>query len=160
MYCVKDKKKTKDGKITYKYAKNGRKMMQAKCMICGSMKTQFVASQKGGNAALIGELAAALPESVNAVGNAVDQGRRTTFEIGKETGQFEVDRENIFMNYYRDLEHKRYWNPSKLPPKLRLKKFGIDPPSESKNKKYSSQLDKADEALYDYAYKQFYKTDQ
>lgn len=159
IYCVKCKKKTKDGKISYKYAKNGRKMMNAKCAICGTQKNQFVSMQKGGNPALIGAIAEALPETTRAVGDAVDQGRRTTYDFQREEGKVDVKKDNVFMDYFRNLEHVRYWDPSKLPVKLRLKSFGIDPPSESKNKKYSDQLDKADEALYKYAYKKIYKTD-
>jgi hypothetical protein len=159
IYCVKCKKKTKDGKITYKYSKNGRKMASTKCETCGTQKNQFVSNQKGGNAAIVGAIAGAVPDTIRGIGDAVDQSRKTTYDFEREEGKVDVKKDNVFMDYYRNLEHVRYWDPSKLPPKLRLKKFGIDPPSRSFDASLKDNLEQADEALYNYAYKKIYKTD-
>lgn len=43
IYCVKCKKKTGNkGEVATITTKNGRKMLQTKCAICGTKKCQFV----------------------------------------------------------------------------------------------------------------------
>ena len=48
IYCIKDKKKTKDIDPTYVRSKSNRLMLKAKCVSCGINKTQFVKKNKGG----------------------------------------------------------------------------------------------------------------
>ena len=48
IYCIKEKKKTKDINPTYVRFKNNRLMLKAKCGSSGIIKTQFVKENKGG----------------------------------------------------------------------------------------------------------------
>ena len=49
IYCIKEKKKTKDIDPTCVRSKNNRLMLKAKCRSCGIIKTQFVKENKGVN---------------------------------------------------------------------------------------------------------------
>ena len=42
MYCVKCKRKTQNGPISYRMTKNNRKMAVSPCGVCGTKKTNFV----------------------------------------------------------------------------------------------------------------------
>ena len=68
-----------------------------------------------------------------------------------------AERSKNFNTFYRDLVHRRFHDPESLPPKVRLKKFGIDPPQAIFKKENEEKRDKADEALYDYAEQQIDK---
>ena len=46
MYCVKCKKRSGDGKVSYRTTKNNRKQMVGKCSVCGTKKCQFVSGGK------------------------------------------------------------------------------------------------------------------
>lgn len=41
IYCVKCKKKTPTENLTTGISRNGRKMIQGNCTVCGTKKTQF-----------------------------------------------------------------------------------------------------------------------
>jgi hypothetical protein len=115
--------------------------------------------KRGGNAlagvAAVGDTVGNLATSI---GDQVDKGRRTTHEINKENGYIKVEQkrnigneEREFQAFYRDLIHQRYWDPEKLPPRLRLpfdRKYIND-------KKYKKLRDESDEKLYAYAEKVF-----
>ena len=48
MYCVRCKKKTETTNEQIATTSNNRSMKWGKCAICGTTKTQFVKSSKGG----------------------------------------------------------------------------------------------------------------
>ena len=49
MYCVRCKKNTKTTNEQIVTTSNNRQMKRGKCAICGTTKTQFVKSSKGGS---------------------------------------------------------------------------------------------------------------
>ena len=49
MYCVKCKKATDTSNEQFTMSKNGRNMKRGMCVICGTVKTQFIKAQKGGS---------------------------------------------------------------------------------------------------------------
>ena len=49
MYCVKCKSKTETVDTQNVVSKNNRPMLRGKCIVCGRIKTQFVASRTGGD---------------------------------------------------------------------------------------------------------------
>ena len=49
MYCVKCKKVTNTSNEEFTISKNGRNMKRGTCVICGSIKTQFIKAQEGGS---------------------------------------------------------------------------------------------------------------
>jgi hypothetical protein len=49
MYCVKCKNKTETSNVQNVVSKNGRPMLHGKCVLCGTIKTQFGAMKKGGD---------------------------------------------------------------------------------------------------------------
>ena len=152
IYCLKCKKKTEDTHISHKKAKNGRMMMIAKCDKCGTLKHQFVANdQKGGNPALISAAVQAIPGAIGGISDAVDKGRRTQHEFNKDNGALAKEKSANFQQFYRDLMHTRYWDGEKLPPKLRF------PREKTNNPKYASEQEAKDDALYEYAEKQWEK---
>jgi hypothetical protein len=155
-YCLHCKKDTKDVAPKIVTLKNGRHARKSKCAVCGFSKFRFVASQKGGNPALVA-VAQAIPGSIGAIGDTIVSGVKANHEFNKENGNLTVQQEQNFQRYFRDLQHQRYWDPERIPASLRLKKFGIDPPSAMKDPKNADKLEKADDALYAYAEKRFYK---
>ena len=48
MYCVKCKKATDTSDVQFAVRKNGRNMKRGTCVICGTIKTQFIKAQEGG----------------------------------------------------------------------------------------------------------------
>ena len=48
MYCVKCKKDTDTSGVQFAVSKKGRNMKRRACVICGTTKTQFIKTQKGG----------------------------------------------------------------------------------------------------------------
>lgn len=105
---------------------------------------------KGGNPAIVGAIAAAVPDTIRGIGDAVDQGRKTQHEFNRENGNLVVEKEKNFQQYYRDLMHTRFWDPEKLPRKLRF------PRDKTNNPKYKAEQEAADDALYEYAEKRYY----
>jgi hypothetical protein len=122
----------------------------------GASKTYKKKKHGGNPAAIIGAVAQAVPGTITGISDAIDQGRRTTKEFDRESGKLAAERDKNFQNYYRDLAHTRYWNPEAIKPSLRLKKFGIDPPSKINDPKLSANRERADDALYTYAEEKFY----
>lgn len=49
MYCVKCRNKSETSGLQNVVAKNGRLMRRGKCVVCGTIKTQFVSSKTGGD---------------------------------------------------------------------------------------------------------------
>ena len=49
MYCVKCKKATDTSNVQYVVSENGRNMKRGTCVVCGTIKTQFIKAQKGGS---------------------------------------------------------------------------------------------------------------
>jgi hypothetical protein len=146
----------KKAKVVKAVVKSGSK---SAIKIGKGAKTKRVTLKSGGNA-LAGAVAVGetVDKLTNSLGNQIDKGRRTTQEINEKTGYTEVEKkrnkgneEREFQAFYRDLVHQRYWDPEKLPPRLRL-------PFDRKNinnPKYKSQREAADEKLYAYAEKVF-----
>jgi len=162
LYCLKCQKFTPNVKPVIVKLPSGRYSARAKCKDCGSQKMQFVkAPLKGGNPLAIGD---AIKGGIEGIASGIDKGVRAQHDFNKENGKLAMEKENNFMTYYRDLEHKRFWEESKLPSFLRLSKFGIaerdDTRVGSKWLKIPAnrdKLDKADDALREWAEKRFYK---
>ena len=49
MYCVKCKKRTETSNERFTTSKNGKRMKQGTCVVCGKTKTQFVKATEGGS---------------------------------------------------------------------------------------------------------------
>jgi hypothetical protein len=113
--------------------------------------------KKGGNPALIGAIASAVPEALNSITKGVETGVKTQHEFNKDNGALAAEILKNKTQLLRDLKHQRYWDPEKMPAKLRLKKFGINPPSTQNEPKNEAKLEKADEALEEYVDQQFEK---
>ena len=157
-HCLKCKIHTPNIKIQVVKLKNGAFAEKSTCGKCGSSKFKFIknpSAMKGGNPlAAVGAVAEALPGLVSGIGEAVDQGRRTTHEISKENGALQVDqaynigeREKKFQQFYRDLMHKRFWDGESLPPRLRFPRYKTNNPA------YAAEQEAADDKLYAYAEK-------
>ena len=119
-------------------------------------KTRKLAKTKkkkhGGNPLAIAgvtEAVKAIPGTVNALGDQIDKGRRTTHEINKENGNLSIEKAKKFNEYYRHLEHIRFWDGSQLPPNLRLERY------KTNNSKFADEQKQKDEALYEYAKQQY-----
>ena len=96
------------------------------------------------------------------LGDAIDQGRRTTFLIDQANGNLEKERNqnklesiNQQAQLVRDMKHRRYWDFNDFSPsKLKLSRFGFANKEQSLNpppgSKFEKQLNAADDALEDY----------
>ena len=89
-----------------------------------------------------------------AIGDQIEQGRRTTRELEREDLGLDVKKtqnkgeaEKKFLQFFRDLQHERFWNGSMLPPDLRLERY------KTNNPKYAAEQKKQDTKLYEYARK-------
>ncbi len=150
-YCLKCKMKTADANPSIEISKNGKPMKRSTCGVCGMKKTQFVSAQKGGNPlAIAGMVTEGIGNLAGTIGDQIDKGRRTTFEIDKETGNVAAEKAKNFDKFYRDLMHKRFWDGESLPPRLRFDRI------KTNNPKYAKEQEIKDQALWDYAHKQYY----
>lgn len=165
MYCLKCRKKTADKDVSFKYSKNGRKMMVAKCSVCGIMKHQFTSGQKGGNPLAIAGIQAvgsAAPGAISAIGNLINEGTKQRGDWMKHIGADKIDKIKSFTDFFRELQHIRYWQPTSLPKSLRLSSFGIgDNDSETGMwfRASPAQRTNADNKLQKWAWKQYYGTE-
>jgi len=137
-----------------KYQHSHPKLTLKECMI-GASKTYKKKENKrkhGGNpAAIVGAVAQAVPGTINAIGDQINQGRITSHEFEKDEGKTTSKRAANFEQYYRDLMHKRFWNGESLPPNLRW------PREKTNNPKFAAEQERKDQALWDYAEKQYEK---
>ena len=111
---------------------------------------------KGGNP-LIAAAVGAVPEALNSVTKGIETGVKAQHEFNKDNGALAAEKAKNFTKFFRDLQHTRYWDPESIKPSLRLKKFGIDPPNSQNDKKNEAKLERANDALYDWAEKEFDK---
>lgn len=116
-----------------------------------------VRKMRGGNPAVIGQLISAIPGAVGSIGDSIKKGVETQHQFNKDNGALAAEIIKRKAQLLRDLKHERYWDPEKMPTRLRLKKFGINPPNTQNRPENSDKLDRADEALEDYVDKQFEK---
>lgn len=135
----------------------------SKCPYChqpyhhGSINPSLMLHHGGVNPAVLAEAAKIGKEAISSIGSEVQRGVQTQHEFNKENLRLASEKAKVFSDYYRDLAHRRYHNPESLPPSLRLKKFGIDPPKAIFDPKNEAKRERADEALYEYAEKQIEK---
>ena len=104
--------------------------------------------KKGGNplaTAAVGEAVKAIPGTINAIGDQIDQGRKTQHQFNKENGALSVEKNKNLLQYYRDLQHKRFWDQEYLPPTLRLER------THTNNSKYKNEQDQKNKLLWEYA---------
>jgi len=116
-------------------------------------KKTYKKKKHGGNPlAIVGAVTEgvnAVSGLTNAIGDQINQGRLTSHQINKDNGNLNIERANKFNDYYRHLEHIRFWNGSELPPYLRLER------THTNNPKYKAEQEAKDKLLYAYAKKQF-----
>ena len=136
-----------------KFRKEHPKMAPIDC----SKEAKKTYHKKGGNPALIKGAIDVGKAVVDSAGDAIKKGVETQHNFNKDNGNLASEKATNFNKFYRSLQHTRYWDPESIKPSLRLKKFGIDPPSTQNEKKNEEKLEKANDALYDYAEKQFEK---
>ena len=67
MYCVKCKKKTETTNEQMVTTSNNRRMKRGKCVQCGTTKTQFVKSSKGGS--ILNKMINSLPVEMHLLGH-------------------------------------------------------------------------------------------
>ena len=67
MYCVRCKKKTETTNEQLATTSNNRQMKRGKCAICGTIKTQFVKSSKGGS--ILNKMINNLPVEMHLLGH-------------------------------------------------------------------------------------------
>lgn len=138
-----------------------------------SQWVQYVRTTKGsgveGASAIIdstGKLVDSLGNSAEKFGEQIDKGRRTTQEIREQQGKNNATRAKYanktkteqlleFNRYLDKLHDLRAHNSGTLPYNLKLAYFDL-PKVGYKLKMHREKLQRADKALYDYAYKEFY----
>lgn len=102
-YCVKCKKKTKDvgPKIVNS---NGHSRRVSKCAVCGTMKSVFVKSQKGGNpaaAAIAGLVGQVAPNLINGISSGIQNLQQNTGVYDREKLRKDMKMfDDMTMNYY------------------------------------------------------------
>jgi hypothetical protein len=158
IYCLHCKKNTPNVSPVIVELPNKHYQVRAKCKECGAHKAQFISTKsimalKGGN---VGAIAGAVQGGIGGIADAISKGVKTQHEFNKENGKLQAEKQMNFLQFYRDLEHVRFHDPERVPPSLRLKKFGIDPPNAIFDKKNEAKRERADEALYSYAEKRFF----
>ena len=67
MYCVRCKKQTDTNNEQFTTSKNNRRMKRGKCAVCGTTKTQFVKSSKGGS--ILNKMINSLPVEMHLPGH-------------------------------------------------------------------------------------------
>ena len=67
MYCVRCKKQTDTTNEQFTTSKNNRRMKRGKCAVCGTTKTQFVKSTKGGS--ILNKMINNLPVEMHLLGH-------------------------------------------------------------------------------------------
>ena len=67
MYCVRCKKQTDTTNEQFTTSKNNRRMKRGKCVVCGTTKTQFVKSTKGGS--ILNKMINNLPVEMHLLGH-------------------------------------------------------------------------------------------
>jgi len=135
-----------------KYQKKHPNLDWGQCL--KQAKKSYKKRKHGGNPLLVAgvtEAVKAIPGTVNAIGDQIDKGRKTQHEFNKDNGALMAERSKNFQQFYRDLMHKRFWDGESLPPSLRW------PREKTNNPKYADQQEKKDQALYDWAEKQWDK---
>ena len=120
-------------------------------------KAKLTYKKKGGNPAIVKAALDSGVAVVGAVGDSIVKGVNTQHDFNKDNNNLSAERSKNFTKFYRDMQHIRYWDPESISPKLRLKKFGIDPPSSQNDKKNAVKLERANEALYDWCEQQIEK---
>jgi len=143
-YCIKCKEKTLDVNPHLVTTATGRLARASTCNVCGTRKFCFV-SQKGGSAAIVGAIASAVPEAIGKIGEASNRGRELDHEFNRENGNLQYQKNNRFLEYYRNLLHNRFWNQEMFPPYLRLPRF------ETNNPKFAAKQEEKDNAMWNYA---------
>jgi len=110
-YCVKCKKKTKDvaPKIV---TSGGRSRRVSKCAVCGTMKSVFVKSQKGGNpaAAIAGLVGQVAPGIISGISSGIQNLQQNTGVYDREKMRKDMKLfDDMTMNYY--ISAKKDGNP-------------------------------------------------
>ena len=100
--------------------------------------------QRGGNA-IVGAVAGAVPGTISAIANAVNEGIKLRDERDKLNGNLNYEKNNRFMDYYRNLLHWRFWDGERFPPYLRLPRY------ETNNPQYAAKQEEKDNLMYQYA---------
>jgi hypothetical protein len=132
--------------LRYKRHKQCLSCMSGSCLSCGGVNPQLIA-----------EAVKAIPAVAESITKGVETGVKTQHEFNKDNLALAAEKSRNFNTFYRDLVHRRYHDPESLPPRLRLKRFNIDPVSAIFDKKNEANRDRADDALYEYAEQQIEK---
>ena len=83
MYCVRCKKKTNTTNEKTVITSNNRTMKRGKCSVCGTTKTQFVKSSKGGS--LLNKMINSLPVEMHLLGhNFTGPGTKLNKRLNKD----------------------------------------------------------------------------
>ena len=110
------------------------------------------------NSINIGNLFQSVGNVVDTIGNQIEKHKKIERELDKEEGNLNIkqiknigEAEKVFLNFYRELMHKRYWDSDYLHPDLRFPKYKTNNPF------YREEQLIADRKLYEYAEKIFNK---
>ena len=142
------------------------------CMI--ELKKAKKKNKRGGSVGAAGIIEAgasavdALGNAAKNIGDAVDQGRRTTQEIRENTGKNDYIREVnqnrantedmlAFERYLDKLSDARYGNQGMVPEYLKFSKFRLPANLTNRLPRFRDRLEKADTALLKYAREKWYE---